>query len=175
MLSAIVRVIEKITGHAGLLIAWVVFPLILASVYEVVARYIFNAPTIWAFELGYMAMGVHALIGAAFALRERSHIRIDIFYSRYSDKTKAIIDTAGYLLLFMPVVIWVSYGLWDYWVEAFVNSEHSGQSAWNPLIWPFRLSFFIGFFLLALQGLAELIKCFQFLTGRTTEWDPLNG
>ncbi len=175
MLSAIVRVIEKITGHAGLLIAWVVFPLILASVYEVFARYLFNAPTIWAFELGYMAMGVHALIGAAFTLRERAHIRIDILYSRYSDKTKAIIDTAGYLLLFIPVVSWVSFGLWEYWVEAFVNSEHSGQSAWNPLIWPFRLSLFIGFFLLALQGLAELIKCFQFLTGRTSKWDPLNG
>ena len=90
-------------------------------------------------------------------------------------KTKAIIDTAGYLLLFLPVICWVSYGLWEYWVEAFVNDEHSGQSAWNPLIWPFRLSFFIGFFLLALQGLAELIKCFQFLTGRTTEWDAHNG
>lgn len=174
-MSAVVRVIEKITGHAGLLVAWVVFPLIIASVYEVVARYVFNAPTIWAFELGYMAMGVHALIGSAFALRERAHIRIDILYSRYSDKTKAIIDTAGYLLLFMPVVCWVSFGLWEYWVEAYVNGEHSGQSAWNPLIWPFRLTFFIGFFLLALQGLAELIKCFEFLTGRSTQWDPDNG
>ncbi len=174
-MTALVRVIERLTGSSGLLVAWIVLPLILASCYEVFARYALNAPTIWAFELGYMAMGVHAMIGAAFALRERAHIRIDIFYVHFSSKTKAIIDTAGYLLLFMPVICWVSLGLWDYWVEAFVNNDHSGQSAWNPLIWPFRLSFFIGFFLLALQGLAELIKCFQFLTGRTTEWDPLGG
>lgn len=174
-MTALVRVIERITRSAGLLVAWIVFPLILASCYEVFARYALNAPTIWAFELGYMAMGVHAMIGAAFALRERAHIRIDIIYVRFSNKTKAIIDTAGYLLLFMPVICWLSLGLWDYWVEAFVNNDHSGQSAWNPLIWPFRLSFFIGFFLLALQGLAELIKCFQFLTGRDTEWDPLGG
>jgi TRAP-type mannitol/chloroaromatic compound transport system permease small subunit len=170
-MAALVRLIERITGSAGLLIAWVVFPLILASVYEVAARYVFNAPTIWAFELGYMAMGVHALMGAAFALRERAHIRIDILYINFSDRTKALLDTAGYLVLFLPVICWVSLGLWDYWVEAYVNGEHSGQSAWNPLIWPFRLSFFLGFFLLAMQGLAELIKCVEFLTGRRAVWE----
>lgn len=174
-MSKLVNIIERITGSAGLLIAWVVFPLILASVYEVVARHVFNAPTIWAFELGYMAMGVHALMGAAFALRERAHIRIDLLYVHFSDRTKALIDTAGYLILFLPVICWVSVGLWDYWIEAFIRNEHSGQSAWNPIIWPFRLSFFLGFSLLALQGVAELIKCVQFLTGRTREWDAGNG
>lgn len=169
-MEAFVRIIERITGSAGIIIAWVVFPLILASCYEVVARYLFNAPTIWAFELGYMAMGIHSLIGAAYALREKSHIRIDILYSHFSEKHKAVVDTLGYLLLFLPVVCWVSFGLWDYWIEAFTRGDHSGQSAWNPLIWPFRLSFFLGFFLLALQGIAELIKCFRFLTGQTTQW-----
>ena len=169
-MMALVRLIERITGNMGMLAAWIVFPLILASCYEVFARYLFNAPTIWAFELGYMAMGVHSLIGAAHTLRQRGHIRIDIFYSRFSAKTQAVIDTVGYLVLFMPVICWVSFGLWEYWIEALVRNEHSGQSAWNPVIWPFRLAFFLGFFLLALQGVAELIKCFQFLTGRTTEW-----
>ena len=87
-----------------------------------------------------------------------------------SAKTQAVIDTIGYVVLFMPVILWVSFGLWEYWVEALVRDEHSGQSAWNPVIWPFRLAFFVGFFLLALQGVAELIKCFRFLTGRTTAW-----
>lgn len=174
-MNSFVNVVERITGSAGLLVAWVVFPLILASVYEVFARYAFNAPTIWAFELGYMAMGVHALMGAAFALRERAHIRIDILYMRFSDKTKAIIDTAGYLVLFLPVICWVSLGLWDYWFEAFISGEHSGQSAWNPIIWPFRLTFFLGFFMLALQGIVELIKCIQFLTGKTQNWESANG
>lgn len=174
-MNAFVRAIEKITGSAGLLIAWVIFPLILANCYEVYARYVLNAPTIWAFELGYMAMGVHALIGAGFALRERAHIRIDILYVNFSNRRKAIVDTLGYLFLFLPVVCWVSLGLWEYWVEAYIDNDHSGQSAWNPLIWPFRLSFFIGFFLLALQGVAELIKCLQFLTGKRKNWGSING
>ncbi|MEK9752619.1 MAG: TRAP transporter small permease subunit [Rhodospirillaceae bacterium] len=170
-MDALVRWIERITGSAGLLIAWVVLPLILASCYEVFSRYVLDAPTIWAFELGYMAMGIHSLIGAAFALRDRAHIRIDILYIHFPPRVRALLDVAGYLLLFMPVVCWVSLGLWDYWIEAFVSGEHSGQSAWNPLIWPFRLTFFIGFFLLALQGLAELIKCAQFLAGRRAVWE----
>jgi len=167
---ALVRIIERITGTAGMVIAWVVFPLILASCYEVFARYALNAPTIWAFELGYMAMGVHALVGAAYALRDHVHIRIDVLYSHFPAKVQAIIDTVGYLVLFMPVVCWVAFGLWEYWVEAYVNNHHSGQSAWNPVIWPFRFAFFLGFFLLALQGLAELIKCYRFLAGHTEEW-----
>ena len=170
-MNALVRWIERITGSAGLLIAWVVLPLILASCYEVFSRYVLDAPTIWAFELGYMAMGVHSLIGAAFALRERAHIRIDILYIHFPPRVRALLDVGGYLLLFMPVVCWVSLGLWDYWVEALLSGEHSGQSAWSPLIWPFRLSFFIGYFLLALQGLAELIKCAQFLAGRRAVWE----
>ena len=174
-MTAFIHAVERLTGVVGLVIALVVFPLILASVYEVVARYVFNAPTIWAFELGYMAMGVHALMGAAFTLRERAHIRIDVVYSHFPDKLKAVIDTLGYAVLFLPVVGWVSFGLWEYWVEAYVNGEHSGQSAWNPIIWPFRLTFFIGFLLLALQGLAELIKCMRFLSGHSQVWEPARG
>jgi TRAP-type mannitol/chloroaromatic compound transport system permease small subunit len=171
----IVRLIEWLSGLSGRIIAWVVFPLILASCYEVFSRYVMNAPTIWAFELGYMAMGTHALVGAAYALREKSHIRIDVVYNLFSPKTKAIVDTAGYLLLFMPVVFWVTYGLWEYWLEAYLKDEHSGQSAWNPIIWPFHFLFFLGFFLLALQGIAEFIKCIRFLSGATDEWHGSNG
>lgn len=169
MVTAFLRSIDRLSGVSGVIIAWIVFPLILATCFEVFSRYALNAPTIWAFELGYMAMGTHALIGAAYTLREGGHIRIDVLYSRFPDKAKAIVDTAGYLFLFLPVVCWVSWGLWDYWVEAYVNNHHSGQSAWNPVIWPFRLVFFLGYFLLALQGVAELVRCVRTLTGRTSE------
>ncbi len=174
-MMAMVRLIDRVNGLSGVIVAWVVFPLILASCFEVFSRYALNAPTIWAFELGYMAMGTHALIGAAYTLREGGHIRIDVLYSHFPDKTKAVVDTAGYLLLFLPVVCWVSYGLWDYWVEAYVDNDHSGQSAWNPVIWPFRLVFFVGYFLLALQGVAELVRCVRVLTGKTPEGQPPDG
>lgn len=173
-MSRIVRWIDRLSGATGLIIAWLVFPLILASCYEVFSRYVLNAPTIWAFELGYMAMGTHALIGAAYTLKERGHIRIDVFYTHFRPKTRAMLDTLGYVVLFLPVMLWLCWGSWDYWVEAYLSGEESGQSAWNPLIWPFRFCFFFGLALLTLQGIAELIRCIRFLTGQTDDWGQSN-
>lgn len=169
----LVRWIDRLSEISGSIIAWVVFPLIAATCYEVFSRYVLNAPTIWAFELGYMAMGVHALIGAAYTLKHKSHIRIDILYSHFPDRTKAMVDIVGYILLYFPAITWLCFGLWEYWVEAFLSSEHSGQSAWNPLIWPFKLTFFIGYALLFLQGVSELIKAICFLRdGGTYHGEP---
>ena len=162
----VVRFIERISGGFGLLAAIVIVPLILATVYEVLARYLFNAPTIWAYELAYMAMGTNFLLGAAFTLRERGHIRIDLAYERFAPKTRALIDTLGYLFLFLPMAWWLSWRLWNYAYDALLSGETSGESAWNPIIWPFRMVFFAGIALLALQGTAELIKAIYVLRGR---------
>lgn len=170
-MQLLVRWIERLSATSGMVIAWLVLPLILASSYEVFSRYVLNAPTIWAFELGYMAMGTHAIVGAAYTLRERGHIRIDVLYSRFSDKMRALVDVIGYLILFLPVTIWTSVELWNYWVEALVKNMMSGQSAWNPPIWPFRFAFFVGIALLALQGLAELIKAARVLLDRSESLD----
>jgi len=168
----LISLIERITGAGGKVVAWVVLPLIFATCYEVFSRYLLNAPTIWAFEAGYMAMGVHALIGAAYTLQCHSHIRIDVLYAHFPERTKALVDVTGYVVLFFPGVIWLCIGLWDYWTEAFISGEQSGQSAWNPVIWPFRLCFFAGYALLLLQGLAEVMKDILFLMGKT---DHLQG
>jgi len=170
-MTAIVRLIEKISGSVGLLAAWVVAPLIVAMVYEVFSRYLFNAPTIWAFELGYMAMGTNFLLGAAFTLREQGHIRIDLIYSRLPARRRAVIDVVGYIFIFLPVAFWMSWGLWKYAYNAFLSGETSGQSAWNPVIWPFRMVFFMGFALLARQAVAELIKAIQVLRGHGPQED----
>ena len=161
----VVKVIDKITGNVALVAAWVILPLIFASVFEVVSRYIFNAPTIWAYEIGYMATGVNFLLGSAFTLRERAHIRIDLLYSRLDPKWESLIDAAGYILLFLPFSFWLSYRLGIYALEAYNSGELSGQSAWNPLIWPFRAIFFLGFSLLSLQAAAELIRSILVLAG----------
>ena len=92
-----------------------------------------------------------------------------------SSHKQALIDVVGYLVLFLPVVTWLCLGLWEYWVEAYAIGEQSGQSAWNPQIWPFRLCFFLGFAFLFLQGIAELIKAVLFLMGETEHWEAGGG
>lgn len=165
----LVRAIERVSELSGSVIAWVVFPLIIATCFEVFSRYVLDAPTIWAYEAGYMTMGIHALIGSAYTLRHQAHIRIDVLYSHFRDRTKAIVDIAGYLILFFPAVIWLNIALWDYLAEAYLSGEQSGQSAWNPIIWPFRAAFLIGYALLLLQGISELLKNILFLSGRVDE------
>src|SRR5689334_1612754 len=97
-MGALLSLIERLSGFTGKLTAWLVAPLIVATVYDVAARYVFSAPTIWAYEVGYMMMGAHALLGMAFTLREGGHIRIDAFTQRISQTTKAVIDLVGYVV-----------------------------------------------------------------------------
>jgi TRAP-type mannitol/chloroaromatic compound transport system permease small subunit len=169
-MQALLRVIERISGVSGETTAWLVVPLILATVYDVVARYAFNAPTEWAYEVGYMVMGAHALLGMAYTLREGGHIRIDAFTQRFSQTTKAVVDLIGYLIV-LPCLCWVTWSLWQYWIGAFRSGELSGQSAWNPIIWPFRLIFFVAFVLLVLQIVAEVMKAIMYLAGRRPSYE----
>ncbi len=170
-MQPLVRAIERVSGLSGETTAWLVVPLILASVYDVVARYAFNAPTEWAYEIGYMVMGAHALLGIAYTLLEGGHIRIDAFSQRFSQTTKAIIDLVGYAVFVLPCLLWMTWSLWAYWIGALRTGELSGQSSWNPVIWPFRLIFFIAFVLLVLQIIAEIIKAIQYLTGRRARYE----
>lgn len=164
-MQAILRLIQRISWVSGEATAWLVVPLIVATVYDVVARYAFNAPTQWAYEIGYMVMGAHALLGMAYTLRAGGHIRIDAFAQKFSQSTKALVDLLGYAIV-LPCLCWVAWALWNYWATAFGSGELSGQSAWNPVIWPFRLVFFVAFVLLILQIIAEMMKALLYLTGR---------
>lgn len=166
------RLIGRLSIFFGWLAALVVLPLIFASVYEVFSRYAFNAPTIWAFELGYMAMGTCFLLGSAYTLKEGAHVRIDVLYSRLSLRVRAFIDLVGYLVLFLPIAVWLTYRLGNYAYEAFMSGETSGESAWNPIIWPFRLVFTLGLAALTLQAIAEVLRCVCVLFGVRWEEDP---
>lgn len=161
-----VRLIERFTGNIGFLVSLIIIPLIVATCYEVFSRYVFGAPTIWAFELGYILTGVHFLLGAAITLMKGTHIRIDLLYQRFSDRTKAAVDITLYLLLFLPFLILLCDALQDYALRAFMSGERTGQSAWNPPIWPFRMLITLGFAMLTLQVIAEILKCAAVLRGR---------
>ena len=100
-----VRIIDKFTDRTGVWIAWLNLPLVLAVSYEVIARYAFNAPTIWSFDVTYMLYGTIFMLGAAYALHKGAHIRTDFFYEKWSDKTKGMVDSISYLVFFFPSLI----------------------------------------------------------------------
>ena len=164
--------LRSLAGRISLFFGWlaalVVLPLIFASVYEVASRYLFNKPTIWAFEIGYMAMGACFLLAAAHSLAAGIHVRIDVVYMHMSERVRGLFDFLGYAILFLPVGAWLTYQLGLYALEAYHTNEHSGESAWNPVIWPFRTVFFLGFAALTFQAFAEALYSLKvFVTGES--------
>ena len=154
-----VRAIERVTGGFGQLGAWLILALIASMVYEVVLRYVFGAPTSWAYEIGYMLLGAIFTLTIGLAQIHRSHVRVDFLYDRMSPRLRATVDLVGYVVFILPLAAWLTWSLGEYAFKAFERGEASGQSAWNPQIWPFRAALTLGFALFTLQTLAEVMKC----------------
>lgn len=160
----LIRSIELLTRYSGWLGALLVFPLIGALIIEVLSRYIAGSPTLWAFEVSYMVMGAMFMLGMANALRVGQHVSVDIVSLQLSPRVNAGIRTIGYLL-FLPVLVWLVWELSKYALSAFETNERSGRSAWNPVVWPIFTVWFVGFALLTLQVVAELLKSLMIFSG----------
>ncbi len=160
-----IRAIEAITKFFGGLSACIIPVLAVLIVYEVVSRYAFRAPTSWAFEISYMLMGTCLMLAIAYCLQLRRHIRVDFLYDQLSLKKRAAIDLVGYVFFLLPMLVWCAWGLWEYFLEAYKVNEVSGESAWNPIIWPFKYTFTLGFYLLGIQTVAEICKCVLAMLG----------
>lgn len=156
------RAIERASEWAGVFGACLIVPLVLATCYEVFARYLFGAPTIWAYEVGYTLTGAHFLLGMAFTLKYGEHIRIDIFSGKFSPRARAVIDLLGYAIV-LPLTAWLTLYLFYYLRTGYVTNEKSGQSALNLPVWPLRVIFCLAFLLLALQVTAEVMKLLRAL------------
>lgn len=150
--------IDRISMGVGGIAATLVLPLGLIMTYEVLARFLLNLPTFWAYELSYMLTGAHFALGIALVTRNSEHIRIDLVYARMPEIVKKTIDFLILLFCMVPLIFWVSWGLLDYAWNAWLIGEVSGESGWNPLIWPVRLAVAVGFLLFALQLVSETIK-----------------
>lgn len=164
-MKILVETIERITGIVGNVGAWILVPLIGSMVYEVVARHVFGAPTFWAYEIGYMLAGSSYMFGIAYCLRQGAHIRVDFIYERLPPRGQAAVDLAGYLLLLLPGLIWLDTGLVAYAYDAYRYGEVTGESAWNPVVWPFRSTWALGFVVFTLQVFAEMLKAIAVLRG----------
>jgi len=153
-----VRVIDKFTDTTGVWVAWLNIPLVLAVAYEVFARYLFNAPTIWSFDVTYMLYGTIFMLGAAYALHKGAHIRTDFFYEKWTDKTKGMVDSISYLVFFFPsLVMLLAASFGEAWY-AFTIGEMSEQTPWRPILWPYKSVVPLTCVLLMVQGVSETIK-----------------
>ena len=155
-----IRIIDTFTDLTGSLFAWMSVPLVGAVAYEVIARYAFNAPTVWSYDVTYMLYGALFMLGAAYALHKGAHIRTDFFWEHFTPRTKGVIDSIAYIVFFFPsltVLGIIGYLEADY---AMRINETSDQTPWRPILWPFKMVVPLACLLLLIQGVSELIKSF---------------
>lgn len=158
ILNGFLKAIDAISERTGRMVGWIAVPMIVALIYEVFARYVFHRPTIWSYEITYMIYGTHFLLGAAYTLKVKGHIRIDLLYMRFPPRGRALIDAIGYLVIFFPITVVLIFAGFDMAKDAYQIKEVSQFTPWQPILWPFKSVICVGFSLFLLQGVAEFIR-----------------
>lgn len=165
-MTALLRWIDRANGIAAGIACVLLMLLMGAMVWEVAMRYLLNAPTAWAFEISYMLMGAGFLLAVGYALREGTHVRMDLFHARFPPRLQGTVDALLYGVLILPLTVWLAWRLGHYAFESWLSGEVSGKSAWNPQVWPFRAAIALGMGLFALQVLAEFLRALVRAFGR---------
>ncbi|MDO5642253.1 MAG: TRAP transporter small permease subunit [Paracoccus sp. (in: a-proteobacteria)] len=163
-LLALTRVIDRMNSLIGRSVAWLILLAVLVSAGNAVVRKLFNISSNMWLELQWYLYGAAFMLAAAYTLLEKEHIRIDIIYGGLSRRTQLRIDMFGHLLLMMPFVILMCWKLWPWFMQSYRSGEIS-TNAGGLILWPGKIMLVIGFLLLALQGLSEIIKTWAILRG----------
>ena len=165
-----IKNIDAFTEWTGNAFAWLCVPLAIVVFWEVVSRYFFDNPTIWAYDLSYMFYGALFMLGAAFALRRGAHIRTDMLWEKFSDTTKGKIDFYAYILFFFPgMILLFATSIDDAW-NALIMGELSEQTPWQPYLWPLKSVVPLTALLMMIQGISEVMKSWYMMrTGKEFE------
>jgi TRAP-type mannitol/chloroaromatic compound transport system permease small subunit len=165
-----IRTIDAVTTFVGKTFAWLILALTFVLTYEVVSRYFFGRPTLWAFDASYMIYGAYFMMGSAYTLARNAHVRGDIFYRRLPDRSQAAIDLTLYVLVFFPAMIALAVAGWAFFWDSFLVRETSPLSPIGTPIYPLKAMIPAGAFLLVLQGVAQVFRCILAIqTGRWTD------
>ena len=163
MASSIIK-IDKFSKWIGNIVCWILIPLIFAMTYEVFARKLFHAPTIWAYDISRFLYGALFMLGAAYALSKGVHIRADFLYRNFKVKTQGRVDFWLYLLFYFPGLLVFFYMTTGFVQESIMRSERGMDTTWMPYMWPIKSCLWVGIIFLLIQGVSELLKSYYAAT-----------
>lgn len=167
-LKFFVRIVDRLSKLIGIGVSVLIPTMTLVLTFEVVARYVFRRPTIWAFDTSIFLYGYCSLLAGAYVLQEGEHISVDIIYERFSPRWKAIMDVLTGLLFFFFIILVVVYG-WKAAYSALLFGDRT-PTEWGPPVGHFKLMLPVGAILLLLQGIAKWIRNFYLaITGKELE------
>ena len=161
--------ITRLNLWIGRVAAWLIMPIFVLLMADVIMRYVVGSAAIWTAEFAQLIFGAYAVIAGGYLLAERAHVNVDIIYGRFDRGRKAAIDLATSFLffLFLGVLIWQGVDMaWD----SAAKFERS-SSIWNPHVWPVKIVIPVAGILLLLQGLVRIASDIRTLMGLTNDPD----
>ena len=167
-MSKFVHAIEGLSLWVGRAFGWCILILTLSVSYEVFMRYVLNAPTVWAFDVMVQMYGALFLMAGAYALAQDAHVRGDVFYRLFTVKWQARVDFLLYLLFFFPGILALFWFGWEIASDSWRYKEVSFNSPAGIQVYFFKSLIPFAGGLLLLQGLAELVRCWDAM--RTGVW-----
>ncbi|MCO5066186.1 MAG: TRAP transporter small permease subunit [Rhizobiaceae bacterium] len=170
-LLALSRAIDAFNEFIGKWVSWLILLSILISAINAVIRKVFSVSSNAWLEAQWYLFGAAFLLAAAYTLKQNEHIRIDIVYGMFSRRIQHWIDLLGHLFFLMPFVLLMIY----YFVPYFLLSFRTGEVSTNAgglIIWPAKALLLVGFTLLALQGVSEIIKKIAIMRGDMEDPNP---
>lgn len=147
--------VSEISGHIA---AYLLIPVLIVFVIEIIARNVFNSPTVWAYGMCYILGGIAAVLGFGYAMKKGAMVRIDALYGKLKRKTQLILDLILYTLLFLPLTIGGSYVSAVKAIASVASGELISTGSWNAPIWPTKIAIVVALVILAMQGIAEMVR-----------------
>ncbi len=166
-LLSFAHTVDWINERVGRIAVWAMFISCMVSAGNATIRYLVSMSSNAWLELQWYLFGATVLLGAPFVLKVNEHVRVDVIYSRLSSRQQASVDLFGLIFFLMPAALLIAWMAWPWFVTSFTENEMS-SNAGGLVRWPIKMVIPIGFALLALQGVAEIIKRIAFLRGEYT-------
>jgi len=157
-MEKLIKKIEKVSDLSGKIAAWMIVPMILVIVYTAFMRYALNNKPNWGFEISLFVYGIHFMLGGAYTLKEKSHVRVDILPHYLNAKGQKILEILGLIVVFVVCFIIFWLGAKYSWQSTKIWEHSMHQTAFNPPIWWFKWFIPISAGLVALQAIASLLK-----------------
>lgn len=161
---------DRVSAWFGKAFAWLIIMMAFGVGYEVLVRYAFNAPTSWAFDLSYILYGTLFMMGGAYTLSLKGHVRGDFLYRLWKPRTQASVELVLYFLFFFPGVLALVFAGWKYAARSWRYMEVSVNSPAGIPVFQFKSVIVAAGILLVIQGIAEVFRCVHCI--RTGEWLP---
>lgn len=167
-MKAITTPINTWVDYIGKGLSWVNLALILLICVDVTLRYLFSTTKVWVIDLEWHMFALIFLLGASYTLKADKHVRVDVFYDRWSDRTKAIIDLMGHVLFLIPWCLVVIYTSYRYAINSWTYREGAADPGGLPMRYIIKFAIVVGFVMLLLQAIVSVFDKISQVKNSTT-------